>query len=198
MSYALGVDLGTTFTGAATYRDGRAEISSLGNRTAVVPSVVLLREDEEILTGEAAVRRAMTEPERVAREFKRRVGDTTPIFVGGTPYSAEALSGKLLKWVVGAVVEREGGEPEKIAVSHPANWGSYKKDLLSQAIRLADLSDVSTLTEPEAAAIFYSTQERVDTGSVIAVYDPMSVPAVADLTRTSDSAIAGLPSSQRT
>ncbi|MEM9611291.1 MAG: Hsp70 family protein, partial [Actinomycetota bacterium] len=171
MSYQLGVDLGTTYTAAAIQRDGRTSVVELGNRAASIPSVIFLREDETILTGEAANRRGVTEPDRIAREFKRRVGDPTPILVGGTPYSAESLSAKLLRWVVDHVSEREGGPPSSIAVTHPANWGPYKQDLLSQAIRIADLTDVATLTEPEAAAIHYAAQARVDTGSVVAVFD---------------------------
>lgn len=171
MGYALGVDLGTAYTAAATYRDGKAEIATLGNRAAAIPSVVLLREDEEVLTGDAANRRGVTEPDRVAREFKRRVGDTTPIFLGGSPYSAETLMGKLLRSVVDEVSTREGGTPDRIAVTHPANWGPFKKDLLNQAITVADLSNVETLTEPQAAAIHYSDNERVDPGDVVAVYD---------------------------
>ena len=89
--YALGIDLGTTYTAAATWRNGHAETASLGSRGAAIPSVVLLRDDETFLTGEGANRRGLTEPHRVAREFKRRLGDTTPILLGGVPYSAEAL-----------------------------------------------------------------------------------------------------------
>ena len=106
--YALGIDLGTTFTAAAVWRDGRAQIVSLGGRGAAIPSVVLLREDETFLTGEAANRRGLTEPNRVAREFKRRLGDTTPILLGGTPHSAESLMSQLLRAVVSEVVTREG------------------------------------------------------------------------------------------
>ena len=69
MGYVVGIDLGTTFTAAAVWRDGSAQIASLGSRGSAIPSVVLLREDETELTGEAADRRAMTAPERVAREF---------------------------------------------------------------------------------------------------------------------------------
>ena len=94
--YALGVDLGTTFTAAAVWRDGRAEISPLGMRTAAIPSVVLARPDGVFLTGEAAARRAALEPGRVAREFKRRLGDSTPLLLGGSPYSATALTARLL------------------------------------------------------------------------------------------------------
>ena len=171
MGYWLGVDLGTTYTAAAVYREGRVEIAPLGNRAPTVPSVVLLKDDESILAGEAAQRRGITEPERVAREFKRRVGDPTPLVLGGSPYSAEAVTAKLLRWVVDRVTELEGSAPDRVAVTHPANWGNYKTDLLSQAVRLADLGDAVLLTEPEAAAAYYASQERVEVGAIIAVYD---------------------------
>ena len=95
MSYHLGVDVGTTYTAAAIGRDGRAEAATLGTRSVSIPSVVCLA-DDRLLVGEPAARRAITDPGRVAREFKRRVGDPTPIIVGGTPYSADALIAKLL------------------------------------------------------------------------------------------------------
>ncbi len=170
--YALGIDLGTTFTAAAVWRNGHAEMASLGSRAAVIPSVVLLREDETFLTGEGASRRGLSEPHRVAREFKRRLGDTTPILLGGVPYSAEALMARLLRSVVDEVSTREGAHPDKVCVSHPANWGPYKTDLLLQAVRLSGLTEpVSTTTEPEAAAVFYAQQQRVEPGAIVAVYD---------------------------
>src|SRR5688500_2762570 len=170
--YALGIDLGTTYTAAATWRNGHAETQSLGSRSAAIPSVVLLREDETFVTGETANRRGLTEPHRVAREFKRRLGDTTPIMLGGVPYSAEALMARLLRTVVDEVSRREGGPPKAITVSHPANWGPYKTDLLLQAVRIAGLEEpVSFTTEPEAAAVFYSQQQRIEPGAIVAVYD---------------------------
>jgi molecular chaperone DnaK len=170
--YTLGIDLGTTFSAAAVWRGGHAEISSLGSRAAAIPSVVLLREDASVLTGDAANRRATSEPHRVAREFKRRIGDTTPVLLGGSPYSAEAITARLLKAVVEQVTSAEGGRPDAMVLSHPANWGPYKIDLLAQAVRIADVDvPVSYVTEPEAAAVYYGTQQRVAAGSVVAVYD---------------------------
>ena len=171
MTYYLGVDLGTTYTAAAINEGGRASITELGNRTPTIPSVVFLSEDGTVLTGEAANRRAATEPTRVAREFKRRIGDTTPLSLGGTPYSADALSAMLLRWTVDRVSERQGAAPAGICVSYPANWGPFKRDLLDQAIRQADLDGVTTITEPEAAVLHYASHERVDTGAVVAVFD---------------------------
>lgn len=173
MSYYVGIDLGTTFSGAAIAREGTVTMFNLGSRSAAVPSVVLLRADEQVLTGEAAVRRALSEPERVAREFKRRLGDTTPILVGGSPYSAEALSARLLRSVLDEIRTREGGDPAGVAVTHPANWGPYKVDLLRQGLRLADLDadEVVLVSESEAAAISYASTERVEPGQIVAVYD---------------------------
>ena len=123
MPYFLGVDLGTTYTAAAIYRDGRTSTVDLGVRTSAIPSVVFLRDDETILTGEAASRRGVGDPGRVAREFKRRVGDTTPILLGGSPYSADGLMSQLLRWVVDAVTEREGERPAGVAGRLPGQLG---------------------------------------------------------------------------
>ena len=171
MAYSLGIDLGTTYSAAATAHDDRVEIFQLGERAATIPSIVVLRADGEVLTGDAAERRSLAEPTRTAREFKRRLGDPTPIILGGTPYGAEALLAHLLRAIVARVTTQSGAAPDAIVVTHPASYGAYKIDLLEQAIRQADLANVTLLTEPEAAAVFYAQQERVPAGAVIAVYD---------------------------
>ena len=145
MSYSLGVDLGTTYSAAATMRAERPEIFQLGRQAATIPSVVVLRADGEVLTGDAAERRALAEPTRTAREFKRRLGDPIPIILGGTPYGAEALVAHLLAAIVHGVSEQLGESPGSIVLCHPASYGAYKIDLLRQAVRLADVGDVSLI-----------------------------------------------------
>lgn len=144
---------------------------NLGAGGFAIPSVVWLREDGSVTTGEAAVRRSHESPGRAAYHFKRRIGDAAPLVLGGSPLAAHLLYGRLLSWVVGEIAEREGGPPVLTAVTHPANWGEYKKEHLAQAIAAADIGETMTLTEPEAAAIHYAAQERVPVGSLIAVYD---------------------------
>jgi hypothetical protein len=92
VGYRLGVDLGTTFTAAAVERDGRAEVVPLGDHTPQIPSVLFAREDGQLLVGEAAVRRGGVQPDRVAREFKRRLGDRVPLLLGGEEFTAEQLN----------------------------------------------------------------------------------------------------------
>ena len=169
--YAAGFDLGTTYTAAAIARDGRTEMINLGADAAAIPSVIHLKEDLSITAGRPALQRALTEPDRIARAFKRRLGDPAPIMVGGTPFAAHTLMGRLLEWAHGVVTEREGGAPGAVGVTHPANWGPYKREILQQVIEAADLHTAVTVSEPEAAAIAYASANRVDPGDTIAVYD---------------------------
>jgi ABC-type oligopeptide transport system substrate-binding subunit/actin-like ATPase involved in cell morphogenesis len=171
VAYELGVDLGTTYTAAAVRRDGRVVIASLGTRTLEMPSVAFLQENGEVLVGETAERRSFTQSDRFAREFKRRIGDPTPILLGGTPFSAHALTARLLRTVVTAVADRGGGPPGHTVVTCPASWGAYKRDLLEQAIHQADIGPTSLATEPEAAAVHYASTTRVGPGELVAVYD---------------------------
>jgi len=171
MGYLLAIDLGTTFTAAAVSRNGRVEMVSLGLHTSAIPSLVFMRDDEEMLVGEPAARRGVTEPARLAREFKRRMGDTAPIMLGTTPYSAERLTAALLRHVIDAVSKQEGGPPDRVAITYPANWGPFKVDVLRGACRLAELPNAILLTEPFAAAVYYASAERIDPGDVVAVYD---------------------------
>jgi molecular chaperone DnaK len=174
MSYLLGIDVGTTRTAAAICRPGgratESEMVGLGDRSTAVPSVLYVGEDGTILVGDAAERRAVSEPDRVVREFKRRIGDPTPIVVGGRPWAPEELSARLVRWVVERVAQREGGSATRIAVTHPASWGGHKKDRLGGALAAQGLP-VTFLAEPQAAALQYAAAERVEPGSTIAVYD---------------------------
>jgi molecular chaperone DnaK len=175
MSYQLGIDLGTTYTAAAVSRateqqHAEPEMVSLGDRSVQVPSVLYLAADGTVLVGEAAERRASTDPDRVVREFKRQIGDETPLVVGGRPVPAHELAATLVAWVVQRVAEREGGPALRIALTHPASWGPHKKELLHAALAARGL-DVTFLAEPQAAALSYAAAERVERGSTIAVYD---------------------------
>ncbi len=171
--YDLAVDLGTTLTTAAIARDGRVEPVALGHTTMAVPSVVVVQPDGAVLVGDQAVRLAASLPSRVARQFKRRLGDPAPLILGSTPFSAESLMAAVLSEVLRYVTAREGQPPRRVALTHPANYGPYKLASMGEIARLAGISAdrLSLLPEPTAAAISYSTRHRLTPGEVLAVYD---------------------------
>lgn len=171
MTYAVGIDVGTSRTAAATWRDGRAATVPLGDRTDTIPSAVLLRSDGVLLVGEAAMTRGVLEPERLARGFKRRMGDPAPLLLGDEPMTPEELTGALVRWVVETIVAREGGPPSHVTLTCPAGWGEHRRDLVRRAAEEARLVDVGLLAEPVAAAVHYAALERIHSGGVVAVYD---------------------------
>jgi actin-like ATPase involved in cell morphogenesis len=169
MSIRLGVDLGTTWT-AAAISEGRAEVVQLGTHGNALPSVVAL-DGETWVVGEAAERKLAADPATGAREVKRRLGDTTPIVVANQPFGAEALMAPLLAAAIATATERAGSEPTAVSITHPANWGGYKLDLLREVGRLAGRDDVDLVAEPAAAALHYAQLGRIADGDLVAVYD---------------------------
>ena len=132
------------YTAAAIRRETRAPRSSTSAaRGAAIPSVLLLRADGELLTGDTARAERSSEPDRVAAEFKRRVGDPVPCSSAARRSPPRRSSPACCGGSSTPSAEREGGPPEGIAVTHPANWGPYKLDLLSNAIRTAGVGRVT-------------------------------------------------------
>lgn len=175
MSYVLAVDVGTSFTAAAVARFDQGasspECLRLGLRGTSVPSVLFYPEEGPLLVGEAAERRGLDSPGRVVREFKRRVGDAVPISVGTLSVPAEEVFATMARWVADRAEEREGAPPSEIILTHPAAWGPHRTSLVRAALAGQGLENVTLLTEPEAAALHYASQVRVEDGSIIAVYD---------------------------
>jgi actin-like ATPase involved in cell morphogenesis len=170
MTRRVGVDLGTTWTAAAIANNAAAEILQLGTHTIGIPSVVA-REGEGWVVGEAAERRIAADPASGVREMKRRLGDTTPMVVAGSPYGAEVLMSATLMSVLERARTQLGGDVEELVLTHPANWGGYKLDLLLEIARLAGREDALLVAEPVAAALHYASLGKLNAGDQVAVYD---------------------------
>jgi YVTN family beta-propeller protein len=169
--YSLAIDLGTSFVAAAVADDQGLGMFSLGDGSPVAPAAVYVRSDGQILTGDAAARRAVTHPDRFAREIKRGLGNPTPVMLGGTPYATGDLLGALLQDVLVRASERQGCAPEVVALTHPANWGPFRRESFQEVARSAGLPDALYTTEPEAAAAHYASTRALAEGDVLAVYD---------------------------
>jgi actin-like ATPase involved in cell morphogenesis len=169
MWYGVGIDLGTSFTAAAVSGPDGTRMVSM-SPDVIVPSMAYPAPDGSLLTGTAALA-AAADPARVARNFKRRLGDPTPLVLGGSPYSPAALMAAQLRDTVAHVTEAEGGPPASIVLTCPAIWGPYRREHFTEALRLANVANCHLVTEPEAAATHYSEERRLGDGEVVAVYD---------------------------
>ena len=161
----LAVDLGTTWT-AAAHGDGRTV--ELGPQGATMPSVVA-RDGDGFVVGHAAERVLATRPESGIREIKRRFGDTTPVVLDGQPYTPDALTVELLRGAASPAGVDVAGTT--VVLTHPANWGEFKLDLLRNVGAQAGFAEVELISEPVAAARHYAATGRLGAGDTVAVYD---------------------------
>jgi molecular chaperone DnaK (HSP70) len=123
VSYTLGIDVDTTFVAAAIARNGTAaEMIPLGREAVVTPPVVGLQGDGTVATGEAA----QSCPSGVSGELMGRLGDPTPVVLGGAPYDVTAVLGALLRDVVAKVTAIQGESPEHIVLTRQASWGPFR------------------------------------------------------------------------
>jgi molecular chaperone DnaK (HSP70) len=171
VGYSLGVDLGTTFVAAAISAADRVKMVILGDYAVVIPAAVYLREDGVLIAGDAAGARAVTSPERVIRDIKRRLGNPTPVMLGGQHYGVTELLGVVLRDAVDKVVKVQGERPEQVLLTHPANWGPFRRALFEEVAQHAGLDNPPLVTEPEAAAVHYAASRELADGQMVAVYD---------------------------
>ncbi len=171
MSYQVGVDLGATFTAAAVCRSGWAEVVPYGPQAAYLPSVAYVNPDGSLVLGDAAEQRATTEPDRVARQFTRRIGDGTPLRLGGVLMTADALAARYVAHIVGAVAGAMGGPPAGVALTHPAGWGQHRLESLHAALIAQGLASTVFLSTAQAAVRTHAEHVPVGAGELVAVYD---------------------------
>jgi molecular chaperone DnaK len=172
MPYGVGIDLGTSFASVAVHGPGGTRMVPM-SPGVVIPSVVYATPGGRLLTGAAAEHAARSggDSSRLARGFKRRLGDPTPLVLGGAAYSPAALMAAQLRDVLGHVTRVEGEPPDSVVLTCPAIWGPYRREHFAEVPRLANIPSTQLITEPEAAATHYSVERTLGDGAVVAVYD---------------------------
>ena len=92
----IGIDLGTTNSEVAVIKDGRAVVLE-ENGEAILPSVVGLDSQGQLLVGSAARNQYILAPERTIRSIKRKMGQEVTVDLGGKPYSPQEISAIILR-----------------------------------------------------------------------------------------------------
>jgi len=141
VTYSLGVDIGTSATVAAVWRDGRLSTVPLGTGGDPIPTAIFVLPDGGMLVGEAALLRGVTEPERLSTGFIARLGDPVPELLGTEEIARTELTGQLLRFVLARVVAREDGPPSHVTLTVPAAWGEHHRQLMTQVAAQAGLAD---------------------------------------------------------
>ena len=170
MSTVIGIDLGTSTTEAAVYRDGRPVMLLNAQGDVVTPSVVGLDDDGNWIVGKRAKAQILLNPENTVAEIKRKTGSGEVISVGGINHTPVELSAKILEYVRTFASKYLNENVTRAVISVPAYFNdSQRQETVAAGVR-AGFAVERIINEPTAAALCYGL-DHMDEESHILVYD---------------------------
>ncbi len=166
----IGIDLGTTNSLIAVFETGDSRLveNSLGE--FLTPSAVTVNKNE-VLVGQAAKDRNVSEPLKVATAFKRKMGTHANYVLGKKDqFSAVELSSFVLRKLKEDAEIRLGTTIEDVVISVPAYFNQAQRSATSDAAKLAGLNPIRLINEPTAAALAYGL-ENIENENMFLVID---------------------------
>lgn len=155
----VGIDLGTTNSLAAVWRDGRAQLIPNALGQVLTPSCVSLDEGGRVLVGMAARDRLLTNPRRSSAAFKRYMGTEKRLLLGDRDFRPEELSALLLKSLKADAEAFLGETVTEAVITVPAYFNDTQRKATRIAGELAGLKVERLLNEPTAAALAYGLHQ---------------------------------------
>ncbi len=158
----LGIDLGTTNSLGAVYRNGKVELIPNRFGSFLTPSVVSVTEDGSVVTGQIAKERLITHPKDTAFSFKKNMGSDQKYNLGGKTFLPEELSGFIVSAIVEDAKEYMGEEIKDVIISVPAYFHDKQRVATKRAGALAGVNVKRIVNEPSAAALasYFDTQNE--------------------------------------
>ena len=176
----VGIDLGTTNSLVAYMKDGQPLcVKGADGKSTLVPSVVHFAENGEVIVGDAAKARLLSDPANTIYSVKRLMGksfkdvqglgarlgyqvlddDTdslVKIRVKDRFYTPIELSALILKELKARVEAELGAAICNAVITVPAYFTDTQRQATRDAGRLAGLDVLRIVNEPTAAALAYS------------------------------------------
>ncbi|MFM0055853.1 molecular chaperone HscC [Paraburkholderia phytofirmans] len=160
MPSIIGIDLGTTHSLAAIWRDDRAVLIPNALGETLTPSCVSIDGDGSILVGRPAHDRLHTHPERTAANFKRYMGTSRTVSLGEQTLRPEELSSLVLKSLKADAEAFLGATVSDAVIAVPAYFSDAQRKATRIAGELAGLNVLRLVNEPTAASLAYGVHQR--------------------------------------
>ncbi|MCB9396184.1 MAG: Fe-S protein assembly chaperone HscA [Acidobacteria bacterium] len=186
---AIGIDLGTTHSLAAIFRNDGAEL--VDPNQPLVPSVVYFPANGTPIAGREAVLHAQDHPERTLFSIKRLMGkgpQDLSLTEQNYPFhliahqglwtaqldtdhfvSPPEVSAHILREILNQCEAKLGYRPSRAVITVPAYFNDKQRSATKQAAEMLGLRVIRMINEPTAAALAYG-MGHLQKGTV-AVYD---------------------------
>src|SRR6266436_3755465 len=189
----VGIDLGTTNSLAAFMQGDVPVVIPGDDGLNLVPSVVALDENDQIIVGNAARKYLIETPERAVYSIKRLMGrgvedireelklfpfrladDIQPgevlrIQLGAKTFTPPEISAFILRQLKQNAERHFGAPVSKAVITVPAYFNDAQRQATKDAGRIAGLEVLRLVHEPTAAALAYGLDKKKN--GIVAVYD---------------------------
>ena len=197
--YAIGLDLGTTFSCIGVYRNGGVEIIPNSKGEKITPSIVIFKKDSGILIGEDTTEYLVSNYDSCIYEIKRIIGrrftdknlleeiNKLPFKIvqanNGTPeievkinncsktFSPIVISYFIIKHMIKNAEKYLNRKITKLVITVPAYFNESQRNSTKQAAELLGLKVLEIINEPTAAALSYGFDKKQDINENILVFD---------------------------
>ena len=155
MSRVIGIDLGTTNSCVSVVENDMPVIIPSATGATTTPSIVAFTKNGERLTGEAAARQAVTNPERTITSVKRHMGSDWSARIDGKEYKPQMISAMILMQLKKDAEKFLGEEVTEAVITVPAYFNDIQRQATKDAGRIAGLNVKRIINEPTSAALSY-------------------------------------------
>lgn len=156
----IGIDLGTTNSAAALWRDDGPVLVPNALGDFLTPSAVSVDASGMVIVGMAARERQSTHPRDTVTAFKRYIGTSQTVTLGKRKFDSEELSALVLQSLK-ADAEAFAGEPVTgVVITVPAYFNDRQRKATRRAGELAGLEVKRLVNEPTAAALAFGVHTR--------------------------------------
>ncbi len=168
----VGIDLGTTNSLIAVYKDNKVNIIEIDG-SSLLPSYVGLSPSNELLVGHPARNQYVLFPDKTIKSIKRMMGGTEKIVLGDHSFLPEEVSALILGHLKKQVEDQLGHPIQRAVVTVPAYFNDVQRQATRTAGEIAGLEVVRIVNEPTAASLAFrnSVLEKKDTHGHSVVYD---------------------------
>src|SRR5437016_8245959 len=189
----VGIDLGTT-NSLVAFMQGETPVVIPGeDGLNLVPSVVALGENDQVIVGSAARKYLIDTPERAVYSIKRlmgrgvediqeelklfpfrlaedmQAGEVWRIKLGDKSYTPPEISALILRQLKRNAERFFGGPVTKAVITVPAYFNDAQRQATKDAGRIAGLEVLRLVNEPTAASLAYGLDKKKQ--GIVAVYD---------------------------
>lgn len=158
----VGIDLGTTNSAVALWRDGAPQLVPNALGKELTPSAVSLDKGGQAYVGEAALDRMATHPADTVTSFKRMMGTASTVTLAGTTLTPEDLSAMVLRSLADDVEAATGERPTAAVITVPAYFNERQRRATRRAGEIAGLEVRRLINEPTAAALAFGLADKGD------------------------------------